>query len=121
MISPGLSSNSARAPSRLPGRPAANAHGLRVYWAPGIPRVLWGGNVYKTRAHRAAGRRNRAFAHFFLWFLAPKLDRRGRRALAFTLAPHLQIINYRGRFWGICRHLTGFGNTPSRLTERSLN
>ena len=22
-------------------------------------------------------------------------------ALAFTIAPHLQIINYRGRFWGI--------------------
>jgi hypothetical protein len=21
-------------------------------------------------------------------------------ALAFTIAPHLQIINYRGRFWG---------------------
>jgi hypothetical protein len=22
------------------------------------------------------------------------------RTLAFTIAPHLQIINYRGRFWG---------------------
>jgi hypothetical protein len=30
--------------------------------------------------------------------LAPKTDRSGRAPLAFTVAPHLQIINYRGCF-----------------------
>jgi hypothetical protein len=28
------------------------------------------------------------------------LPARNPDSLAFTIAPHLQIINYRGRFWG---------------------
>src|SRR5258708_10891013 len=46
---------------------------------------------------------------------------RPRLRIALTMVPHLQIIHYRGCFFAVCRHLIGSGNTPSRLTERSLN
>jgi hypothetical protein len=42
---------------------------------------------------------------------------RASQPLASTIAPYLQMINYLADW----RHLNGTGNTPSRLTERSLN
>jgi hypothetical protein len=49
----------------------------------------------------AQGRDTGAFIQPFPTLSHPKLVHRGTPdALAFTIAPHLQIINYRGRFWG---------------------